>query len=30
MLIVDMRSPGVQVRPLRDMTGRAPFNEVRF
>jgi alkylation response protein AidB-like acyl-CoA dehydrogenase len=30
MFIVDMHAPGVDVRPLRDMTGRAPFNEVYF
>ncbi|HET6259769.1 MAG TPA: acyl-CoA dehydrogenase family protein [Pseudonocardia sp.] len=30
MFIVDMRAPGVTVRPLRDMSGRAPFNEVYF
>ena len=30
MFIVDMHAPGVTVRPLRDMTGRAPFNEVYF
>ncbi|TCP50071.1 alkylation response protein AidB-like acyl-CoA dehydrogenase [Tamaricihabitans halophyticus] len=30
MFIVDMRAPGVEVRPLRDMTGKSPFNEVYF
>jgi alkylation response protein AidB-like acyl-CoA dehydrogenase len=28
MVIVDMRSPGVDVRPLRQMTGENHFNEV--
>ena len=28
MVIVDLRSPGVDVRPLRQMTGDAHFNEV--
>lgn len=28
MFVVDMRAPGVDVRPLRQMTGGAAFNEV--
>ncbi len=30
MFIIDMKSPGVQVRPIRQMTGESHFNEVFF
>jgi acyl-CoA dehydrogenase len=30
MFFVDMRSPGVEVRPIRQMTGDSEFNEVFF
>jgi alkylation response protein AidB-like acyl-CoA dehydrogenase len=30
MLLVDMHTPGISVRPLRDMTGGSQFNEMFF
>ncbi|WP_219466671.1 acyl-CoA dehydrogenase family protein [Nonomuraea rhizosphaerae] len=30
MFVVDMRHPGVTVRPLKDMSGRSNFNEIFF
>jgi alkylation response protein AidB-like acyl-CoA dehydrogenase len=30
MLLVDMKSPGVEVRPIRELTGDSVFNEVFF
>ncbi|GGO71001.1 acyl-CoA dehydrogenase family protein [Nonomuraea cavernae] len=30
MFVVNMRHPGVTVRPLKDMSGRANFNEIFF
>jgi len=30
MLLVDMRSPGVDVRPIKELTGDAVFNEVFY
>lgn len=30
MFVVDMHDPGVDVRPLRDMTGESHFNEIFF
>src|SRR5215813_1095637 len=30
VMLVDMKSPGVEVRPLRQMTGESEFNEIFF
>ena len=30
MLLVDMRSPGVDVRPIKELTGDSVFNEVFY